>query len=89
MIDDFEINPEELQIDIYRAAHAGISIGRTDSAVRITHIPTGIVVQCDSEGSSFKNKNNAMEELKEKLRSIGILKMSEQLKKIGTFDERN
>ncbi|MCA9337167.1 peptide chain release factor 1 [Candidatus Saccharibacteria bacterium] len=89
---DIEINPNDLRIDVYRSSgHGGQSVNTTDSAVRITHLPTGVVVTCQDEKSQLKNKDKAMGVLRSRLLQAKIEEEQKQLsdarkKLIGSGD---
>jgi len=80
---EVEVKPDELRIDTYRASGAGGQhVNKTDSAIRLTHIPTGIVVQCQNQRSQHKNRDQAVKQLKAKLYEMEDQKRRSELQEI-------
>jgi len=80
---DIEVNPADLKVDTYRASGAGGQhVNRTESAIRITHVPSGIIVACQSDRSQHKNRSTAMKMLKAKLYEMETLKRNAEKQKL-------
>ena len=89
---DFELNPAELQIDVFRSSGAGgQKVNKTSSAIRVTHLPTGMVVECQDERSQHKNKDKALKDLRSRLLEIEQAKHDAEIagqrkSQVGTGD---
>ena len=89
---DFELNPADLQIDVFRSSGAGgQKVNKTSSAIRVTHLPTGMVVECQDERSQYKNKDKALKVLRSRLLEIEQAKHDAEIagarkSQIGTGD---
>ena len=89
---EVDVNPGDLQIDTFRSSGAGGQhINKTESAIRITHLPTGIVVECQDERSQYKNKDKAMKILRSRLYEIKQREQDERIasqrkSQVGTGD---
>lgn len=89
---DFELNPADLQIDVFRSSGAGgQKVNKTSSAIRVTHLPTGMVVECQDERSQYKNKDKALKVLRSRLLEIEQAKHDAEIagtrkSQVGTGD---
>jgi len=80
---DIEVNPADLKVDTYRASGAGGQhVNRTESAIRITHVPSGVIVACQSDRSQHKNRSTAMKMLKAKLYELEVQKRNVEKQKL-------
>lgn len=89
---DFELDPRDLQIDVFRSSGAGGQhVNKTSSAIRVTHLPTGMVVECQDERSQYKNKDKALKVLRSRLLDIKVREQNDQIaserrSQVGTGD---